>query len=240
MSEKTIGILGGMGPEATIDLYYRIIKATPASKDQDHIKTIIYSNPKIPDRTKAILSEGRSPLPELVSTASAIKRAGADFIIIPCNTAHYFINDLRKKIDIPIIHMINLTSTFLTYKYPFLKCIGLLATDGTIQTGIYNESFRNEDIKIILPSDNTQKLVMSAIYDHIKLGKLESGKNILNFVSNDLIESGVEILITGCTEISLVLKNGDLTIPVLDPLQILAQYAVDVALQKIPFNLINR
>ena len=97
MSEKTIGILGGMGPEATIDLYYRIIKATPACKDQDHIKTIIYSNPKIPDRTKAILSEGRSPLPELLSTASAIKRAGADFIIIPCNTAHYFINALRKK-----------------------------------------------------------------------------------------------------------------------------------------------
>ena len=91
MSEKTIGILGGMGPEATADLFYRIVKATPVERDQDHPRTIIYSNSKVPDRTPAIAGEGESPLPEMLMAARSLEGEGADFLIIPCNTAHYFI-----------------------------------------------------------------------------------------------------------------------------------------------------
>jgi len=239
MTEKTIGILGGMGPEATIDLYNRIMKATPAMKDQDHIKTIIYCNPKIPDRTRAILGDGISPLPDLIETASAIKCAGADFIIIPCNTAHYFLNELRKEITIPIIHMIDLALRYLTEKYPNIKRIGLLATDGTIQSKIYHKTLEAELIQVVLPLPEKQKSVMSAIYDHIKIGDLETGRLLLNKVTDFLVKSGVEIIIVGCTEISLVIKNGDLNIPVLDPMQVLAEYSVNVALGRISLNTVN-
>lgn len=236
MSEKTIGILGGMGPEATIDLYHRIIRATPVNSDQDHIKTIIFSNPKIPDRTNAILNNGKSPIPELVSSATMLKKAGADFLIMPCNTAHYFIDDLKKKIDIPIIHMINLTSKYIAEKYPMIKKIGLLATDGTIQSGIYNESLTNLGIHVLIPSNNKQKLVMNAIYNHIKTGELESGRLILKKVGKGLEKTGIGLIISGCTEISIVLKNEELDIPILDPMQILAEYSVNVALGKISLN----
>ena len=110
MGEKIIGILGGMGPEATADLFYRIIRSTPVKRDQDHPRTIIYSNSKVPDRTAAILGKGPSPLPEMTMAATKLEKTGADFIVIPCNTAHYFIEELRKEIDIPILDMIELTA----------------------------------------------------------------------------------------------------------------------------------
>src|SRR3989344_7801451 len=96
---KTIGIIGGVGPEATLDLYRWIIKLTPAKKDQDHIPTLIYSLPQIPDRTQALLYGGEDPLPYLVKAAKVLKRGGADFLIIPCNTAHAFIDQLQKQVD---------------------------------------------------------------------------------------------------------------------------------------------
>ena len=234
MSGKIIGILGGMGPEATIDLYYRIIRATPAKKDQEHIKTIIYSNPKISDRTNAILFKGISPLPELITTALSLQKAGADFLIMPRNTAHYFIEPLKKSVDIPILNMIKITSKHIHEKFSYHNNIGLLATDGTIRSNIYQKSLK-KDKEFHIPDNKDQKLVMSAIYEHIKAGKLESGKHILNNISEKLRMSGANIIIAGCTEISLVLKNGDLEIPILDPLQLLAEYAVKVALNNISF-----
>ena len=100
MKEKIIGILGGMGPEATADLFYKIIKLTPAKKDQEHLRIIIDNNPKIPDRTKAILYKGENPLPELIKTAQNLEKAGANFIIMPCNTAHYYHHEIQKIINI--------------------------------------------------------------------------------------------------------------------------------------------
>jgi aspartate racemase len=109
VSRKKIGILGGMGPEATADLFFRIIRATPVENDQDHVKVIIYSNPQIPDRTEAILYSGSNPVPEITATAKILEASEADFLIMPCNTAHYFILDIRKAVGIPILDMIELT-----------------------------------------------------------------------------------------------------------------------------------
>jgi len=103
MNQKIIGILGGMGPEATLDLFHKIIKLTYAEKDQDHLRIIIDNNPKIPDRTDAISGTGKDPLPKLIVTAQILEKAGADFIIIPCNTAHYFISEIQQSIKIPIL-----------------------------------------------------------------------------------------------------------------------------------------
>ncbi len=229
MTEGVIGILGGMGPEATAELFYRIIKATPARKDQDHLRIIIDNNPKIPDRTAAILHQGPSPLPMMIETARNLERAGASFLIIPCNTSHYYINELRKEIEIPIVNMIELTA--LKLKNMNFRRIGLLATTGTIKTRLYQDALMKEGMKAIIPPEDLQNEVMSAIYDYIKAGNLKTGRKIVLRVAKELIKNGAEAILCGCTEISLVLKEGDLSVPVIDPLELLAKEAVKLAFE---------
>lgn len=229
MGEKIIGILGGMGPEATADLFHRIIQATPVTKDQDHHHIIIDSNSKIEDRTPAIQGTGPSPLPKMTQTALNLQQAGADFIIIPCNTAHHYHKELQQKLDIPILHMINLSAKQTKKQYPQTKKAGLLATDGTITTQLYHKAYKQQNIQIITPTPETQKTVMKAIYTHIKTGNHEKGKKLLTKAANQLIQQGSETIICGCTEVSLVIKDGDLKVPVLDPLQTLAEQAVAYA-----------
>ena len=232
MSEKIIGILGGMGPEATADLYLRIIKATPAKRDQDHPRVIVYSNSKVPDRTAAILGTGPSPMPELIRAGKRLEEAGADFIIIPCNTAHYFIDQLQKELRVPILHMIRLSAAKAQRSYPKVKKAGLLATDGTVRSGLYKSAYGEAGIEILEPTPERQADVMKAIYQCIKAGNLIDGGLLLRGVANELIAGGAEMIICGCTEVSLVLREGDLPVPILDPLQVLAEAAVSEALPK--------
>ncbi|MGC8895727.1 MAG: aspartate/glutamate racemase family protein [Candidatus Bathyarchaeia archaeon] len=230
MKEKIIGILGGMGPEATADLFTRIIRETPAKKDQDHLRVIIDNNPKIPDRTTAILSEGVSPIPEMIKTAKNLEKAGADFIIMPCITAHYYYEELSKSVKIPVLNMVELTAQNVNKNFPKAKKAGLLGTTGTVKSKLFDKSFGKFGVEMIYPSEAFQRKVMEAIYDYIKAGKILEGKKLVVDVANHLIELGAEVIICGCTETSLVLKNGDVTKPVVDPVQILAQTAVKVAL----------
>jgi len=228
---KIIGILGGLGPEATAELFLRIIRATPAKRDQDHLPIIIFNNPQIPDRTAAILYGGESPLIELIKTAQRLERAGADFIIMPCNTAHYYYDELKSSVKIPFLNMIELTVKRVLNVYPNVKLVGLMATTGTVKTGLYQKYFENYGVKVIVPSDEEQHIVMSGIYDGVKAGDLNLGRRLLLDVANKLIANGAELIILGCTEISIVIKNGDLKVPVVDPLQVLAEEAVKLALK---------
>ncbi len=221
-----------MGPEATADLYMRIIRATPAKRDQDHPRVIIYSNSKVPDRTAAILGTGPSPLPELIRAGKRLEEAGADFIIIPCNTAHYFIEPLQKELRVPILNMIKLSAGRARSLYPKIRKAGLLATDGTVKSGLYSAAYEEAGIEILEPTPEKQADVMKAIYQCIKAGNLIDGGFLLRGVANDLIAGGAEMIICGCTEVSLVLKEGDLPVPVLDPLQVLAEAAVAEAMPK--------
>jgi aspartate racemase len=218
-----------MGPEATADLFIRIIKATPAKKDQDHIRVIIDSNPKIPDRTAAITDEGPSPLPEMMKTAKNLERAGADLIIIPCNTAHYYYGKLKRGIRIPVLNMVELTAQMVRNQFSNIKKVGFIGTTGTIISGIYDQALQK---RVIYPSQKLQDKVMEAIYDKIKAGQINEGKDIIIEVATHLIMEGAEIIVCECTEVSLVLKSGDVPVPVIDPLQILAETAVAEALGK--------
>jgi aspartate racemase len=226
LGEKIIGILGGMGPEATADLYMRIIRATKVQRDQNHRRVIIDSNAKIPDRTAAIKGKGPSPLPMLVETGLNLQRAGADLIIIPCNTAHHFHGDLQKKLKVPVLHMIGLSAEKTKMKHPEVTKAGLLASDGTLMSHLYQQSWGKQGIEIIEPGAETQRNVMKAIYQNIKRGDLEPGRRLLYDASLELIEAGAEAVICGCTEVSIVLHDGDLSVPVLDPMQDLAEEAV--------------
>jgi len=227
-----LGILGGMGPEATNNIYKEIIKSTPAKKDQEHIPVIMYSNPQIPDRTTGILYGGENPFPALLQTAEKLKKAGSDFIIIPCNTSHYFIDDLRRFINIPIISMIEETVLFVRENYPHIKKIGLLATTGTIKTEIYNGPFKNAGIELLTPNVEDQEcLVMEAIYgnDGIKAGKKNLPTKLLQKAANTLFERGAEAIILGCTEIPLALNKKNTFSPLINPTKILANRAVDLS-----------
>ncbi len=231
MADRIIGILGGMGPEATSDLYLRIIKLTPAKKDQDHIRTIIYSNSKIPDRTSAILGTGPSPLPEMITTGKMLEQSGADFIVMPCNTAHFYHSALQTTLHIPVLNMIQLSAKRMKQSNPLINTAGLLATDGTIFSRLYEEAFKNQGIELLIPEKLEQAEVMKAIYYYIKQGDLKTGGQILHRITESLIDQGANAVICGCTEVSLVLKDEYLTIPMLDPLQVLAEEAVHYALE---------
>jgi len=226
MPEKIIGILGGMGPEATIDLFYKIIKFTPAEKDQDHLRIIIDNNPKIPDRTAAILGKGEDPLPALQETAKNLEKAGADFIIIPCNTAHYFLPLIQESVKIPILNMIEEAAKETQQRIPQIQKVGLLASIGTYKTEIYHQQFKKFNIEVISPEEKDKEEVMKAIYA-VKAGNLSEGikKNILK-IAQKLVDKGAEAIIAGCTEIPLILKEGDVSVPIIDPTQVLAKIAI--------------
>ncbi|HSB68737.1 MAG TPA: amino acid racemase [Candidatus Methylomirabilis sp.] len=230
-SGKIIGVLGGMGPAATADFYQKIIRATPAKADQDHLKVLIYSNPQIPDRTAAIRGEGPDPLPSLVESAQALIRGGAAFLTIPCVTAHHFFAPLQRAVRVPILHLIGETVSAVASGYPGLRRLGLLATSGTLQSHLFESFFEPRGFTILTPDPAIQTAaVMEAIYA-VKHGEPEGRpRRLIREAAEHLCGRGAEAVLAGCTEIPLVLQDGDLSVPVIDPTWILARAAVCRAL----------
>ncbi|GAA0371706.1 aspartate racemase [Alkalibacterium iburiense] len=227
--EKVIGILGGMGPEATASLYMKLIKATPVSKDQDHHRVLIDSNPKIPDRTQAILYGGPSPLEEMIKTANRLEKAGATVIVMPCITAHYFYEDLSQAVSIPIYHVLKGLNDYIKDTYPHEKKIGVLSTTATQEMQLFQKALKG--VEILHPNKSIQEnKVMEAIYgeEGIKRGGEVSGtKQLLKEAANYLIkEKQCELIIGGCTEIELALKSEDISVPFIDPMKVAAEVLV--------------
>ncbi|RFB15290.1 amino acid racemase [Bacillus sp. HNG] len=221
---KTLGIMGGMGPLATVDLMTKIIGLTPAQNDQDHIHMIVDNYPQIPDRTSAILGKGINPLPFMSESAKRLETAGADWIAIACNTAHYYFDEIQASVKIPLMNMPKETVRFIDKVG--LKTIALLATDGTLYTNLYQESLHEREIVVIEPDKMTQESVMAGIYA-VKSGNLEKGKKLLLQASKTVINQGAEAIIAACTEIPLVLSEVE-GFKVIDPTEILAKKIVDM------------
>mgnify|MGYP005975408465 CR=1 FL=1 len=225
---KTIGILGGMGPLATADLFEKITLLTKAETDRDHIRVYIDSNANIPDRTAAILGSGEDPVPEMASALRNLEKCGADCIIMPCNTAHNFYDAVASSVSIPVLHMIAITRDAL--KSRGVKCAGLLATDGTVQTGIYQRTFEGSGVELITP-DNTedQSAVMDIIYNGVKAGDLTHDATAFRAACEHLLARGAEVLILGCTELPPAFDIYHLDYPNVDPTLELALAAVRAA-----------
>ncbi len=222
---KIIGIAGGMGPEATCDLYLKIIRNTPAEKDQDHFRVIIDSNPKIPDRTAYILGQGQDPRPYLIETARNVEAAGASCIALPCNTAHYFHKDVQEAVRVPVLHMMKEVASYLKEK---VQEVGILASTGTLRTGLYEKALSGVGIGSIVPGADGQSKVMESIY-LVKAGKLERAREIILEQGRLLAKRGAYAVIAGCTEIPLILKQGDLRAEVVDATEVLAKACVRFA-----------
>lgn len=225
---KTIGILGGMGPLATVFLYNKIVKRTKAEKDQDHIHIIIDSNTKIPDRTNNIIGDGEDPVFEMVSSAQMLEKAGADFIIMPCNTAHYFYDKIAQSIGIKLVNMLDETVKNIAIKYGCNKKVGLLATDGTNKSGIYEKYFDSIGSTLIKPI-KTQKYVMDFIYNGIKKGDFNFAADGLLEAANEVKAKGAELILLGCTELSVANDIYSFEGNFVDPMDILALKAIELA-----------
>jgi aspartate racemase len=228
LNDKIIGIIGGMGPEATANLYLKIIKATRINVEQDHFRVIIDSNPKIPDRTKAILGEGESPVNAIVDMADNLMRSGVEVACIPCMTSHYFYEEIVARTKLSIMNAFVELEEYLGDTYPDAKRIGVLCTDGTKHTKLFDRYLSSYGV--VYPSDRMQKEnVMSAIYGPygIKHG-FTAGKpvQLLREAVDELVENGADVVIAGCTEVGFVLENEDMSVDVIDTLDVLARSIV--------------
>lgn len=227
--KKVIGILAGMGPAASVLLFDTIVKLTDAKCDQDNIRIIVDNNTSIPDRTLFILGHGQDPRDQLIDSASRLKKAGANFLIMPCNTAHYFYKEIRETSDIDMLHLLRETMKFVKAKD--IKKVGLLATSGTIDTDIYRIIGSEENIEVIIPDELYQDKIMKFIYD-IKAGEEGELLDFYEVVAN-LESKGVDDFILGCTELSVANKKLNLHEKFIDPLIVISKVAIEFAGYKV-------
>lgn len=228
-----IGVLGGMGPEATNRLCALITDLTPARTDQEHIPVITFNNSLIPPRVEATSGEARSPVPEMIRTAQILEQAGADMLVMPCNLAHYFIEEVQSGVQVPILNMIEETVNFAIEKFPGFRTAGLLASTPTIDYGLYHSSFARQRRAIVSPAAPEQKSkVMEAIYGKrgIKSGYKTEPRSLLMEAALQLVAQGAELIIAGCTEVSLVLEQKSVPCPVIDPMEVIARVAIERAM----------
>jgi aspartate racemase len=226
MERPIAGILGGMGPAATADLYQKIIAATPATRDQEHIHVVIWADPTVPDRTAALLDGGEDPTPWLLRGALRLAAMGASFIAVPCNTVHAFFPRIEPHIAVPFLHMMEETASAVEVGQPLVERIGLLATTGTVRVGLYQEAFARHHIEVAVPDDANQRKVMDAIH-RVKGGDTSNEATALvGEAAHYLVGQRAELLITGCTELPLIFTGADASVPVIDPTDILARAVV--------------
>lgn len=223
-------MLGGMGPEATLAFYQKLIANTPAGRDQDHLRVVIDSNAKIPDRTAAILGQGESPVPAMAASVAALAAAGADFVVIPCVSAHAFLGELRPLIRLPLISMLDVVADHLRQDHPQVRVAGLLATTGTVRSGSFQAALRGAGVQALVPDEDGQRRVMDAIY-RIKAspaGRAAARRELAD-AARRLVAGGAQGVVLGCTEIPLVFEPEDVPGPSFDSVVLLARAAIVAA-----------
>ncbi len=227
--KKSIGILGGMGPLATADLFRRIVELTDAKSDNDHIRIFIDNNTRIPDRTAAILSGGEDPLPHMTESLQKLVLAGADFIVMPCNTAHFFLPRLKAKSPVPFLSILDATAEAASRRFPG-QTAAILATRGTIRTGLYQDALEERHLPYMIPDDAEQEALMQVIYDGVKAGNSPEiyGEGFSRVLSS-MRERGADYFILGCTELPVAAQAVRPDVPLLDPTEELAKAAIRYA-----------
>ena len=227
MMQYRLGVLGGMGPQATNTFYQFVIDRTDAQTDQEHVNALILSDSEMPDRTSAILSGGEARegvYRRLLADARLLEGAGCTCIAVPCNTSHFFLDRVQEEIGIPILHMIRETARLLAVQG--LKRPGILATDGTIQTGLYQKEFSAAGIEAVVPSTQAQELVMSLIYDDVKAGR-DGDPQKFAAIHEDLLAQGCDCGVLACTELSVFADKHHLPPYYTDAMAVLAERAVE-------------
>ena len=224
--KKSIGILGGMGPLATADLFRKIVTMTKAACDNEHIRIYIDDNSAIPDRTAAILSGGKDPVEEMSDSLQKLAACGADCILMPCNTAHYFLPRLQAKTNVPFISMLEATAKACAAQFPG-KTAAILATKGTLATGLYEKALAAEGVACLVPNEAQQDALMRVIYDGVKAdADPETYRADMEKVLKQMRDGGADYFILGCTELPLAAQLLSLPQATIDPTAELAKAAI--------------
>jgi aspartate racemase len=223
---KKLGVIGGLGPMATAFFMQMVIEMTDARVDQEHIEMLIHNCPWIPDRTSYILGKSsENPSVPMAEIGSRLVENGAEIIAIPCITANYFFDELAEKIGVPVIHSIRESVSYL--KEHGVGTVGVMATDGTISSGLFHAALKEAGIGEIVPSPQKQAFVMNLIYDDVKAGKpIEMEK--FEAVSKELRKNGAEVILLGCTELSMIRRDEQIGAGYLDVMQVLAKCSVEL------------
>jgi aspartate racemase len=220
-----------MGPEATVDLMQRVIQATPAHDDQDHLRMLVDNNPKVPSRIKALLEgSGEDPAPILVQMARDLERWGADFLAMPCNTAHHFYPAIQAAVGVPVLNMIDLTAERIRQDTPDMRKVGLLASTAVIRTDLYGKSFARRGVEVVCPEDKSQDQVLAAIRAIKAQAFNSTSLDFLNRAVDELIAREAGVILIACTELSIVADKLRIGVRAYDSTQVLAEAIVAAAL----------
>jgi len=207
----TIGVIGGMGPDATVDFFAKLVAASHGGRDQDHLRVVIDNDPSVPDRTAAIEGRGASPAPHLARMARGLIAQGATLLVMPCNSAHAFAAAIAEAAGtVPFVDLIETTVAATRARLPGVQRVGLLATDGTLAARLYHDAYTRAGIEALAPLADDQVGVMEAIYAVKRGGANDTELARLRLACERLVERGAEALIAGCTEIPLLLREGDI------------------------------
>jgi aspartate racemase len=218
-----------MGPEATVHFMSEVIAMTPASGDRDHIRMLVDNNPQVPDRQEAIHGNDAAVRAELVAMAKQLEASGADFLVMPCNTAHAFVDDAISSVSIPFVHIIRETVTEIEVAFPQVERVGVLATDACLLAGVYQKALQAKNKTAILPGDDDQRECMSLIAS-IKAGNTDNDvRRGMAELASRLAAQGADAIIAGCTEIPLVLENNGIKVPLISSTAVLAKRTVAFA-----------
>lgn len=233
-AQKTAGVLGGMGPEATVDFMTRVIALTDASRDQDHVRMLVDHNPHVPNRQDAILDDGEDPAPVLAAMAARLEASGADFLVIPCNTAYVYQDAILAATHIPLISIVGVSIAAAQERAPGVNRIGLLATDGCLKSGIYQSGLEAAGLEAELPTAEEVHELMTVVKT-IKAGKqTEATARGMADLADALASRGAGAIIAGCTEIPLVLGEDAVSVPLISSTDALAEITVKLATGEIP------
>ena len=217
MSDKKdmiLGVLGGLGPQATVYFTDMIIRYTDADTDQEHIPMIVFNDSRIPDRTAYILDhEEKNPVPLMIEDSKKLEQAGAGMIVIPCNTAHFFYEEIEKNVSVPVVNIIDETVRWCMELRDDVKRIGLLATEGTYESGAYKKYTDSYGLELITPDKKDVAGLMTIIYDQVKAGE-KVDIRLLNHIISNMKRRGSDVVVLGCTELSVI--NMDLGLTKLD------------------------
>ncbi|MGB0846823.1 MAG: aspartate/glutamate racemase family protein [Thiolinea sp.] len=225
---KVVGVLGGMGPDATVELMRRVIAATPAEDDADHIHMLVDNNPKVPSRLKRLLEgEGEDPGPVLAGMAERLEQSGADFLVIPCNTAHHYHADAQAAVDIQVWHLIGMSMRYLRAEHPEVRRVGLLASSAVQKISLFEPFFQLARLELVYPDAETQDVVMQLI----RAVKAGTANDALLAEYNRLVRqmserSEVDAYLLGCSELSVLRDQHQQELPVIDSLDVLIEKIV--------------
>lgn len=224
-----MGILGGMGPLATSFFFDRIVRHTDADRDQDHVDLCIMNHASMPDRTKEIQDgDGERFISLAVEDCLTMERMGVEYIAIPCNTSHYFYDEIQEKLHAKLIHMVRETVLEARRQCPDIRKLGVMATDGTVMAGVYEKECRALGIEAVYPSERMQQNVMHIIYEEVKKGKRGEPDRFYRVVS-ELMEQGCDRIVLACTELSYFKQYYELPEYIIDAMDVLVRRFIELS-----------